>query len=184
MFKDYLDLQMLEATRSSASAAWEAVSWTKTASISSIFSAVVSFVTFCAAIYAMNTWRSQEKVSAKREIKKAASKFFVELELMPEKFSKSNVNGGFICSRSENIETHARFKDKINEWAMHEKISELYLSLKYLGHAIEDDLNEKQKALLKEIDQSYKGYYTYEESKTLLEQALKQLLEELEIYKK
>ena len=83
MIQDWLDYQNLETAKSAARAAWESLEWTKISAIASWVSVVLSAITSGVAIYAMGTWKSQEKVKAKREIKKAAGKLYVEVGLMP-----------------------------------------------------------------------------------------------------
>lgn len=52
---------------------------------------------------------------------------------------------------------------------MHEKLSELYLQLKYLGYAVVDDLTSAQKDALNDLDTHFQNYYSYTESKVNFE---------------
>ncbi len=183
MVQHLFDLQSLQVASSSAVAAWESVSWARGATYASWASFVVSFATLCIAFYAMNTWRAQEKVSAKREIKKAAGKLYVELGLMPNVFTMRNVNNGLVVSKSSNFEVLVRNQKEIDEWIMHEKLSELYLQLKYLGYAVVDDLSRAQVQSLRNLDAHYQDYYAYKTNKVDFEKALNDLLEILEVYK-
>lgn len=56
---------------------------------------------------------------------------------------------------------------------MHEKLSELYLQLKYLGYAVVDDLTSVQKDALNGLDTHFQNYYSYTESKVNFEKSLK-----------
>ena len=112
MIQDWLDYQNLETAKSAARAAWESLEWTKISAIASWVSVVLSAITSGVAIYAMGTWKSQEKVKAKREIKKAAGKLYVEVGLMPQIFTSKNVTNGQVVSKSPNFEVLASQKIK------------------------------------------------------------------------
>ncbi|MEB2756190.1 hypothetical protein VC157_07075 [Citrobacter freundii] len=185
MIQDWLDYQNLETARSAMKAAWESVTWTKISAIASWISIVLSAITLGVAIYAMGTWKSQEKVNAKREIKKAAGKLYVEVGLMPERFINKNVTNGQVFSKSPNFEVFVSQKNQsfIDEWLMHEKLSELYLQLKYLGYAVADDLTSVQKEALKDMDVHFQNYYSYTNNKEGFEKSLKDFLDKMEVYK-
>ncbi|HGA3036910.1 TPA: hypothetical protein ACIR5O_003475 [Klebsiella aerogenes] len=185
MVQDWLDYQNLEIAKSAMRAAWESLTWTKISVIASWVSVVLSAITLGVAIYALGSWKSQEEVKAKREIKKAAGKLYVELSLMPEKFTSRNVTNGQAVSKSPNFEVLVNQKNQtlIDEWLMHEKLSELYFQLKYLGYAVVDDLNSTQKEALSGLDTHFKNYYYYTESKENFELSLKDFLNKMDIYK-
>lgn len=185
MIHDWLDYQNLETAKSAARAAWDSLEWTKISAIASWVSVVLSAITLGVAIYAMGTWKSQEKVKAKREIKKAAGKLYVEVGLMPEIFTSKNVTNGQAVSKSPNFEVLAsqRNQSYIDEWLMHEKLSELYLQLKYLGYAVVDDLTSAQKDALNGLDTHFQNYYSYTESKVKFAKSLKDFLDKMDIYK-
>jgi|GEM_PF-5649623 len=185
MIQDWLDYQNLETAKSAMRAAWESLEWTKISVIASWVSVAISAITLAVASYAMGTWKSQEKVKAKREIKKAAGKLYVEVGLMPEKFISKNVTNGQVVSKSPNYEVLVSQKNQcfIDEWLRHEKLSELYLQLKYLGYAVADDLTSKQKEALSSLDTHFQNYYSYTESKKNFEQSLKVFLDRMDIYK-
>lgn len=166
-------------------AAKESAYWAMHAVIVAWVSLGLAGITFGVAFCAMNTWKSQEKVKAKREIKKSAGKLFVEVGLMPEKFSKRNVTNGQAVSKSSNYEVRVSQSNQrdIDEWLMHEKLSELYLQLKYLGLAVADDLTNAQKEALEDLDVHFKSYYYYTSTKVNFESSLKDYLDKMEIYK-
>ncbi|MBF7955523.1 hypothetical protein [Rahnella victoriana] len=165
--------------------AWESLEWTKISAMASCVSVALSAITLGVAIYAMGAWKSQEKVKAKREIKKAAGKLYVEVGLMPEKFINMNVTNGQAVSKSPNFEVLVSQKNQgfIDEWLKHEKLSELYLQLKYLGYAVVDDLTSAQKEALNGLDATFNNYYSYNDSKINFEQSLKDFLDKMDIYK-
>lgn len=166
-------------------AAKESAYWAMHAAKAAWGSLILAFMTFGVAIYAMNTWKSQEKVSAKREIKKAAGKLYVEISLMPVKFNKNNITNGQSVSKSPNFEVLVSSKNQrlIDEWLMREKLSELYLHLKYLGHGVSDDLTSVQKSALEDLDVHFKSYYDYTSTKASFENSLKDFLDKMEVYK-
>ena len=92
---------------------------------------------------------------------------------------------GQAVSKSPNFEVlvSQRNQNYIDEWLMHEKLSELYLQLKYLGYAVVDDLTSAQKEALKGLDTHFQNYYSYTESKVKFAQSLKVFLDKMDIYK-
>lgn len=166
-------------------AAKESAYWAMHAVIAAWGSLALAFITLGVALYAMNTWKSQEKVSAKREIKKAAGKLYVEIRLMPEQFNKNNITNGQAVSKSPNFQVLVKPQNQsfIDEWLMHEKLSELYLQLKKLGYACADDLTSAQKAALEDLDVHFESYYDYTSTKVNFENSLKDFLDKMEVYK-
>lgn len=73
MFQNWLDYQSLQVSRSAMQAAWESLAWTRSAAIASWLSILISMITLLLAFYVMNTWKKQEKVNVKRDVKKAAA---------------------------------------------------------------------------------------------------------------
>ncbi len=183
MFQNWLDYQSLQVSRSAMQAAWESLAWTRSAAIASWLSILISMITLLLAFYVMNTWKKQEKVNVKRDVKKAAAKLCAELELMPREFSWEKIRKGQATSFSSNYEVLIGYQKEIDEWMKHNKLQDLYFQLKYLGYAVVDDLGSEQLEALKNLDAPFLKYFNCRTEKKHFMTPLKLFLEKLEVYK-